>query len=507
MPTYVLRARPSPLPNSPSLPLLSASTVPAQVCSLFSKKTPLTPSSAGLNRFRLPTAYWTLTELHLQKNSLREIPPVVGQLVHLQVLDLSYNSIESISPCLGKLYQLRELNLSCNRLTDLPLEIFGRLCMLGSCKLDGNNIVPVQATQGGGYSVFRHACDNMSIPNPPERALHNLIGEQEQASMEAAGHIQVSVVCYNVLAELYATQERHPYCPTWALAWSYRKMRLLQELIYLDADIVCLQEVETAQYHEFFAPNLKQAGYEGVFKPKSRAKTMGNGGARVDGCAMFWKHAQFGLVEEHVIEFQNEAQTRQFVGEGYNRLVLRDNIALVALLELWSTRQRILIANTHIHWNPEFSDVKLIQTKMFLEKLMSLQRLYQQGPRHPPVPIIVSGDFNSTPDSGVVRLINDGRLDPKHADLRNHSYGDYSTTGMYHDLNLVNCYPTTLTPYTNCTHEFTGVLDYVFVTADTIRVAAVLAPVPMDDLPLPAFPNAFHPSDHVALFVKLLLQI
>ena len=320
-------------------------------------------SGAGLSCVRLPAAYAWLTELHLQKNSLRSMPACVGRLGQLRVLDLSYNSLEVVGPELGQLYQLRSLDLSCNRLTELPLDVFGRLCRLEVCKTEGNNITspPIHVLQGSGYSIFRHACDNMSLPNPPDRVLHNIINEHEQASLQAAGHVKVSVVCYNVLAELYATAERHPYTPTWALAWSYRKMRLLQELAYLDSDIICLQEVETAQYHEFFLPNLTQAGYEGVFKPKSRHRTMGSSSSRVDGCAIFWKHALFGLAEEHVIEFQNEASQRgeEFAGEGLNRLILKDNIALVVLLELWSTRQRILVANTHIHWDPAFSDVKL----------------------------------------------------------------------------------------------------------------------------------------------------
>lgn len=88
----------------------------------------------------------------------------------------------------------------------------------------------------------------------------------------------------------------------------------------------------------------------------------------------------FNLVEEHVIEFQNVAGSRmeKFSGEGLNRLILKDNIALLALLELWTTRQRILVANTHIHWNPEFSDVKLVQTQLFLEKLCEM-RLVHSG--------------------------------------------------------------------------------------------------------------------------------
>ena len=57
----------------------------------------------------------------------------------------------------------------------------------------------------------------------------------------------------------------------------------------------------------------------------------------------------------------------------------KDNIALAALLETkdacWENgvpadpRQPVLVATAHIHWNPEFCNVKLIQTMILLEEL------------------------------------------------------------------------------------------------------------------------------------------
>ena len=58
-----------------------------------------------------------------------------------------------------------------------------------------------------------------------------------------------------------------------------------------------------------------------------------------------------------------------------NRVMPKDNIALAALLEtkplVWeqsqipsetaSQHQQILVCTAHIHWDPEFCDVKLIQ--------------------------------------------------------------------------------------------------------------------------------------------------
>lgn len=60
------------------------------------------------------------------------------------------------------------------------------------------------------------------------------------------------------------------------------------------AVIVCgLQEVETDQFNSFFYPELTRQGYEGIFSPKSRARTMAERDRKyVDGCAIFFHKAK-----------------------------------------------------------------------------------------------------------------------------------------------------------------------------------------------------------------------
>lgn len=60
-----------------------------------------------------------------------------------------------------------------------------------------------------------------------------------------------------------------------------------------------------------------------------------------------------------------------------------------------------------MHWDPEFCDVKLIQTMMFLSELKSIteRHLSSVGTGSPtsnpaPIPIVLCADLNSLPDSG-----------------------------------------------------------------------------------------------------------
>lgn len=53
-----------------------------------------------------------------------------------------------------------------------------------------------------------------------------------------------TVLSYNILADVYATNEVYSYCPSWALSWPYRRQNLLREIVGYHADIICLQEVD-----------------------------------------------------------------------------------------------------------------------------------------------------------------------------------------------------------------------------------------------------------------------
>jgi CCR4-NOT transcription complex subunit 6 len=82
-------------------------------------------------------------------------------------------------------------------------------------------------------------------------------------------------------------------------------------------------------------------------------------------------------------------------------------------------RQLLLVATCHIHWDPDYSDVKLIQTMMLMNELKNITEevqalsLAQNGDLGDadqsvvkPVPLILCGDFNSLPDSGMTSIFS-----------------------------------------------------------------------------------------------------
>jgi len=51
----------------------------------------------------------------------------------------------------------------------------------------------------------------------------------------------------------------------------------------------------------------------------------------------------------------------------------------------------VLVCNTHIHWDPENSDVKLMQTNFLMEEIMMLKEQYSDGMNFPSV--VLAGDL------------------------------------------------------------------------------------------------------------------
>lgn len=57
----------------------------------------------------------------------------------------------------------------------------------------------------------------------------------------------LTLVTYNVLADKFATGGFHSYCPPQFLDWAHRRALLERELLGLQADVLCLQEVRAEE--------------------------------------------------------------------------------------------------------------------------------------------------------------------------------------------------------------------------------------------------------------------
>lgn len=204
----------------------------------------------------------------------------------------------------------------------------------------------------------------------------------------------------------------------------------------------------------------------------------------------------------------------------FNRVLTKDHIAVVALLESRATGSRLIIANVHMHWDPEYRDVKLVQAALLMDELQKISdRFARLPPRVPPhlqaedptcpspptyadgskIPTIVCGDFNSVPESGVYDFLANGTVPSDHPDFMSHVYGNYTSDGLKHRLNLKSAYTGVgELPLTNYTPTFRGVIDYIWYTTPNLSVTSLLGEVDTSYLSkVVGFPNAHFPSEYV----------
>ncbi|GJJ68612.1 CCR4-NOT transcription complex subunit 6 [Entomortierella parvispora] len=477
--------------------------------------------------------YEFLTALYINHNNLHYLSPEVRHLRNLTVLDASGNKLTLIPPELGMLVNLKELLLVDNGLVTLPAEL-GTLFQLEILALEGNPLNESLKTllqQEGTTAVIVYLRENCTVPlPPPEREWITI----EDDSGTLAGQDTFTTFSYNILAESYATPQMYGYTPSWALTWDYRKELILQEILAYSADIVCLQEVEMGQFEDYFKEQMKhQADYEGVFYPKTRAKTMPEKERRlVDGCAIFFKASKFSLIDKHLVEFNHLALQRpdfRKTEDIFNRVMTKDNISVIALLEHKETKNRLVVSNSHLCWDPLFRDVKLVQVAMLLDELDKLSTQWAHLPvsstpskgdsasgnnssssssTSGKLPTLILGDFNSERNSGVYEFLVKGVAAQDHEDFMSYAYGHYTTEGLAHKLSLRSAYSHEKElPFSNFTPSYVELIDYIFYTSNSLSILGLLGGVEKEYMSrVVGFPNAHFPSDHIPILAEFKFQ-
>lgn len=136
--------------------------------------------------------------------------------------------------------------------------------------------------------------------------------------------------------------------------------------------------------------------------------------------------------------------------------------------------QPLVVCTAHIHWDPEYCDVKLIQTMMLMHELRTFVdeastqfRLNSGGNKADSnsIPLIMCCDLNSLPGSGVVDYLSNGRIAVEHPDFKDIPYKESlqklspivsdsskSNSNEYtHAFELIKAYKDNVMPFTNYT--------------------------------------------------------
>ena len=148
---------------------------------------------------------------------------------------------------------------------------------------------------------------------------------------------------------------------------------------------------------------------------------------------------------------------------------------------------RVCVATTHIYQNQGFPNVKIWQVMTLVQELQKFT-----VPRQ--LPLVLTGDLNSQQDSAVYEFLQRNGVSPNHAELQDDAQGILESAELRHGLSLRDSHAMMGKDfYSNFTGGFVGVLDYLWHTAERLRVTRVLQQIDHDTLTAFTVRAAPHP--------------
>ena len=247
------------------------------------------------------------------------------------------------------------------------------------------------------------------------------------------------VSTYNVLADAYVRRAYYPLTPDAVLDPARRRPALLSRIEALDADLVCLQELEPAVF-SFLEARLAARGFSAWMSPRP---------GRPDGCAILAREP-VRVLSVRSLAFDD--------GRGG-----RPSGHVAQLAEVAIGERTLSLANTHLKWDPPGASP---EERWSLRQAGELLATLGDS-----VPAIVCGDLNATPEDALLDLFRRNGFLEAHPGA-----------------------PPTCNPGRRA-----KTIDYVLVRG--ARVVEPMATAPVGDLtPLP---SEEEPSDHVPLLARI----
>jgi endonuclease/exonuclease/phosphatase family metal-dependent hydrolase len=253
------------------------------------------------------------------------------------------------------------------------------------------------------------------------------------------------IASYNLLADSYIDRHRYAHVDPARLQPARRHPALLARIEALDADILCLQEVEADVYRRLEA-GLAARGYSGLYAAKLHGKP--------DGCAAFVRRPRVQLRRHSAAYYRDGAGPDGRSGH------------LALDLRLESDIGPLRVLGTHLKWDTHEGAAGQHVGERQAAELARM--LAGADPRDGPP--VVCGDLNATADSRLLAsLLGAGLRDP------------YATAPQ------PTCNP----------HQRVKRVDYILLAPGLVGTAEPLPPIG-DLTPLP---GPGEPSDHLPVSV------
>eukprot|EP00116_Pleurobrachia_bachei_P002120 sb/3462382/ len=285
--------------------------------------------------------------------------------------------------------------------------------------------------------------------------------------------ITTRVISYNILADSFMETRtkpvvnHFPWCPKKFQARAYREPRIAGEIRAHDPDIVCMQEVEGHAFDQTLQQMLPD--YCG------NLRTVMKGRNKV-GCCIFYRRTQYQELHYETVELPQEYSSEGSLTELGKTLAekfpefmadiaIRPILSQILVLKSTVTGQNLVVGNTHLFWNPEYSKVTFLHAHALCTKLQEVREKFGNAR------VVLCGDMNSQTTSLVHEYFTCGRVQTDGTEL-----GDFFASKIQNPLSLklARGEPN----YTNYTADFKDVIDYVLCDSQS----EVVAVTPSSDL-------------------------
>eukprot|EP00584_Thalassiosira_punctigera_P022339 CAMPEP_0172557528 /NCGR_PEP_ID=MMETSP1067-20121228/73752_1 /TAXON_ID=265564 ORGANISM="Thalassiosira punctigera, Strain Tpunct2005C2" /NCGR_SAMPLE_ID=MMETSP1067 /ASSEMBLY_ACC=CAM_ASM_000444 /LENGTH=1101 /DNA_ID=CAMNT_0013346633 /DNA_START=230 /DNA_END=3536 /DNA_ORIENTATION=- len=348
------------------------------------------------------------------------------------------------------------------------------------------------------------------------------------------------VVTYNILADQNASRDvdkdddadrMYSHCKNKHIVKWRRHPLIIHEILEYCPDVIALQEVDTDVFEGLLKPVLTAKGYEGYYSQKGVDPASG---VR-EGCAIFWSlevfesvrpadmrtHTFRDMIQQFSCEERMHKKQWKSLGdmadlvERHNPLkhVLHNKLGHVmqtVVLTQRTSGEKVVIGNSHLFYHPMASHIRCLKI------LVACRQLEIEHKENQHCPIVFCGDFNSHPNSGVMKLLLNRYLNSKNGRTWKHlctyeweegTGGEIDEDVEAIDLELPASMPSLASAYpdppefTHFIEAFVCTLDYILVTNNFELEKSGATPPREDVEKYIAMPNECMPSDHVALFV------
>ncbi|CAK9440019.1 uncharacterized protein LODBEIA_P41190 [Lodderomyces beijingensis] len=233
-----------------------------------------------------------------------------------------------------------------------------------------------------------------------KRAMLRLPGAEDDESK-----LCISIMTYNILAQCLIRRSLFPTNGK-ILKWYIRSQILLAEIAHYDPSILCLQESDKLQYHNFWTGELAKRGYECKFYHYN---------TKNHGLVIAYKTELFQVKHQSFIKYDQETEEESKLPPAR---IQTKNVGLLCLLEFTGStlekfpylRQRngVIVGTTHAFWHPFGTYERTRQMYTVLDKIREFQHTMRVLARNDyPFYTFFTGDLNAEPfDAPYLSLVD-----------------------------------------------------------------------------------------------------